>query len=128
MAKQTVIGTTIPANESLSGEIDLGTHQLVAIVIPSAFNGTTIAFQAKAHRTEDRTSASEQATEEWKNVLDDTGTELTVTVAANSIVGLKADKASVLSSLRFIRIRSGTNAAPVGQNPTRELLVIAKEA
>ena len=110
-----VISTNIPDNEAYSGMVDLGNNSLVAIELPETFNTTTITFQSKAKLTED--DGTHPAWEDCDNVYDDTGTELSATVAAGRIVGFKADKASVLAPLRYLRIRSGTSASPVNINP-----------
>ena len=128
MAKQAVIGVQIPANQSLSGEIDLGTHRLIAIEIPTTFSGSTLTFQSKSNRSEDDNPNAEVAQEFWKNVVDDTGTEVSVTVAANQIVVIGTVTKAALGALRYLRIRSGTSAAPFNQNPTREIKLIVKEA
>lgn len=117
------IGVSIPPNESLTGEIDLGTLKLLAIEFPVTWAGTVVTFQAKANRSEDQ--EDNPALQVWKNVYDDSGAEVTVTVGANRIVGIDA-AAGKLAALRYLRIRSGTSAAPVGQNPTKQLNLICK--
>lgn len=122
MASVGAIGVQIPANQALSGVIDLGANDAVAIEMPEAFNGTTITFQGKANYSE----SSAPGAEDWDDVYDSAGTELTLTVAGNRIVGLKADAAATLSAIRFIRLRAGTAASPVNQNPTREFRILTK--
>lgn len=122
MASVGAIGVQIPANQALSGVIDLGANDAVAIEMPEAFSGTTITFQGKANYSE----SSAPGAEDWDDVYDSAGTELTLTVAANRIVGLKADAAATLSAIRFIRLRAGTAAAPANQNPAREFRILTK--
>lgn len=124
MASVSVIGVQIPANEALTGMIDLGTHNLMAIEMPENYDGTTLTFQSKAERS----VTSAESTEDWDDVYNDAGTEVSITVAANRIVGLRADVANALSALRFIRIRSGTSASPQNQNPAVNLRLIVKQA
>lgn len=119
MAEIGVIGVQIPANQALSGEIDLGAFNLVAIEMPEGWAGSTITFQSKANRQE---QGSGVPVEDWDDVYDSAGNELQVTVAANRVVVDIPE----LASLRFIRIRSGTSAAPFNQNPTREIKLICK--
>lgn len=118
MAKVGVISAEIPANQSLTGEIDLGSNKLMAIEFPTTWAGTSITFQSKVER-------NENGLETWRNVYDDAGSEVTATVGSNRIVGLDA-LALELSSLRYIRIRSGTSSSPVNQNPTKLLRLIVK--
>ena len=120
MPSTRVISTTIPANEALSGGIDIGDAAFVGIEMPEGWAGTQITFQAKAKNKEDVNN--DPALEDYDNVYDSAGNELVVTVAANRIV----TDIPELSPLRFIRIRSGTSGTPVNQNPAREIRIIAK--
>lgn len=122
MSQISVIGVQIPANQALSGMVDLGANNLFAIEMPEAWSGTTLTFQSKAERS----ATAAESTEDWDDVYDDAGTEVSVTVAAGRIVTIDA-AALKLAPLRFLRIRSGTSASPVNQNPTRELRLIVKK-
>lgn len=124
MASAGVVSATIPPNQALSDGIDLGANTCFAFEMPEAWAGTALTFQSKANLQE---SGSGGTTEDWDNVYDDNGTELSVTVAADRVVGLRRDQASVLSGIRFLRIRSGTSAAPVNQNPQRIIKVLVKQ-
>jgi hypothetical protein len=124
MAQTGVIGVQIPANQALSGEIDLGSNNLVAIEMPEAWAGTAITFQSKA--APQRNTTSGQTPEDWDDVYDDAGTEVSVTVAANRVVVIGTVTKAAIGALRFIRLRSGTAASPVNQNPTREIKLIVK--
>lgn len=119
-----VISTNIPANEALSGMVDLGNSTVVGFELPETFPTTTLTFQAKAKVSEEGTG--DVSLEDWDNVYDDTGTELSVTVAQGRCVGLKSDKASVLAPFRFIRLRSGTSATPVNINPGGVIRLLVK--
>lgn len=120
-----VIGVQIPPNESLSGGIDLAAHNLFAIEMPEAWAGTTITFQAKASpRDSDHPGVGDPNPEDWDNVYDSAGNELTVVVAAGRVV----TDIPELAPLRYIRLRSGTSAAPVNQNPARQIRLICKES
>lgn len=117
-----VIGVQIPANESLSGAVDLGNRTLVAIEMPEVWAGTQITFQSKAKFRFDPNPDFDEILEDWDNVYDSAGNELVAVVAANRIV----TDIPELAPLRYIRIRSGTSATPVNQNPTKEILLIVK--
>lgn len=124
MAQVSVIGVQIPENTSLSGGIDLGTNNLVAIEMPETWTGTSLTFQAKAEKFDDETTTPE----DWDNVYDSAGSELTLTVAAGRIVVPTAAHAAALAPLRFIRLRAGTASAPNDQNPSKEIRLILKQA
>lgn len=120
MAKVSVISTQIPANQTGSSGVDLGSSALVAIEMPEAFNGTTITFQSKAKRTQDEVGGLAQ--EDWDDVYDSAGSAITFTVAANRVVVPTAAHAAALAPLRYLRLVAGT-----GQNPAREFRLIVKE-
>lgn len=60
-----------------------------------------------------------------RDVYDDAGTELAVTVAADQLVELAADLKEDLSGLQSIQLRSGTSGTPVDQinNPSLDLIL-----
>ncbi len=120
MAKVTVMSVQIFPNQAASSGIDLGSHALVAIEMPEAFNGGTLTFQAKAKRTQDEEGGLAQ--EDWDDVYDSAGNQISWTVAANRVVVPTAAHAAALAPLRFVRVVASTN-----QNPGRELRFILKE-
>lgn len=117
-----VISTQIPANTAISGGIDIGDAEYIAIMIPDNATMTTATFQAKANRIDDEQSSPE----DWNNVYDDTGTEVSVTVAANRVVVLGTETKAALCACRYIRVRSGTSASPVNINPGLDIRFILK--
>lgn len=117
-----VISTQIPANQSISGGIDIGDAEYIAIEIPDNATATSLTFQAKTNRFDDENTSPE----DWDNVFDDTGTEVSVTVASNRIVVLGTVTKAALCACRYIRLRSGTSAAPVNVNPGLNLRLILK--
>ncbi len=123
MAQVGTLGVQIPANQALSGEIDLGSNNLIAIEVPGSWaGGAVITFQAKGTEVNDEVSDPE----DWNDVYDDTGTEVSVTVAANRVVVIGTVTKAAIGAIRYIRIRSGTAAAPVNQNPARNLRLLVK--
>lgn len=114
-----VISVQIPANEASSGAADVSNHQVVAIEMPEAFNGTTITFQSKAKRSQDEEGGAAQ--EDWDNVYDSAGSQITWTVAANRVVVPTAAHEAAMRPLRFIRIVTGTT-----QGAARELRLLVK--
>lgn len=122
MASMGTIGVQIPPNQAVSGVVDLGANDLIAFEMPESWAGTALTFQSKANNVDD-----EQATpEDWDDVYDDTGTEVSVTVAAGRIVVVGTATKAAIGALRYLRIRSGTAAAPVNQNPAKEIRIITK--
>lgn len=118
------LGTTIDNNGYFSGMIDLADSTLVAIEMPATWTGTQITFQAKTSRG---AGNDIEDIETWKDVYNDAGTEVTITVAANRIVGIAtAVLKDALGPLRYIRLRAGTAAAPQGQSPSKQLKLITK--
>lgn len=126
MSKISIIGAEIPNNQALTGEIDLGSFLFFAIELPTTWAGTTITFQSKSSRQPNPGEVEPDDQETWRNVYDDTGTEVSLTVAANRIVSAST-AALKLAPLRYIRIRSGTSAAPVNQSPSKPIKLIVKE-
>jgi hypothetical protein len=124
MPSPSVISTNIPANEAYSGMVDLAGATVLGFELPETLTTTTLTFQAKARVAED--IQTDPGWEDWDDIYDDTGTELSVTVAGGRYVGLKSDKASVLSAVRYLRIRSGTSASPIDINPGALIRLIVK--
>lgn len=126
MAQIAVLSCEIPANEALSGAVDIGAMNLVAIEMPEAFSGSTLTFQSKAEVSEHNINNASLIEQDWDNVYDDAGNEVTVTVAANRVVVIGTATKAAIGALRFLRIRSGTSGAPFAQNPTRIIRLICK--
>jgi hypothetical protein len=120
-----VISTQIPANETLSGGIDIGDAEHIAIEFPDTTTINNITFQAKPTKFADSDINGLQ-TQDWDNVYDDTGTEISVAVASNRIVVLGTVTKAALCACRYIRVRSGTSASPVTINPGINIRFIVK--
>lgn len=105
---------TITNGQSLSGEVDLGGACLLAIELPAAFTGTVLTFQA---------SRAPGGT--FKNVYDDSGSEVSVAVGAGRMVSIDT-AALMLAPYRYIKVRSGTSASPTVEGADRILYVIEK--
>lgn len=101
----------ILAGASLSNEVDLNGHQVVAIYMPGTWTTANLTF-----------SASNVTGGTFNNVYDSAGNELTVTAAASrTLVDIPE-----LEPIRFLRIRSGTSGTPVNQLADRTLILILK--
>lgn len=126
MIRPVIKSTTIPANQALSGAVDITDVEMIAFEMPEVLNATTISFQSKAKRGQDVPNQDDLLPEDWDNVYDSAGSELTATVAANRVIVPTAALQSALRPLHFIRIRIGTSAAPVNINPGAEIRLICK--
>lgn len=111
-----VVSTQIPANQSLSGLVDLGDAEYIAMEFPDTTTVNTVTFQASPKKFADSDINGLQ-NQDWDNVYDDAGTEISVTVASNRVVCLGTSTKAALCACRYIRVRSGTNASPVNINP-----------
>ena len=93
---------TIAAGASLSDAVYLGGYRMAGLLLPADINSaTSITFQV---------CATETGT--FQNLYDDSGNEVTLTVAASRAVGIDA-KAGMLAMWRYVKIRLGTAGVPV---------------
>lgn len=104
---------TFALNASQSSVVELAPYKLVAIEVPPGFTGTTLTLLA-----------SYRAAGPFYPVYTDAGDEVTITVAASTVVGVDA-AAGALAALRFIKFRSGTAASPVTQDAAVTLILHA---
>lgn len=112
----------ITSGQSLSNVLDVSSHRIVAIDMPSGWDSANLTFQASAEVSD--TSAVPAAT--YDNVYDGTGTELAVTAAASRYVVLTTAQKDALRGVRSLKIRSGTAATPVTQTADRELILVVE--
>ncbi len=110
------VPVTIAAGSSLSSSARVDEGTVVAIVMPSAWDAANITFQASQDGTN------------WLNVHNEAGDEVTATAAAGRYIVLMADAADqvVLSSMRYLRLRSGTSALPVNQTAERVITLVIR--
>ena len=107
-------GVIIANGQSLSAEVDLAGATILAISMPAAFTGTVLTFQAA------RATGGT-----FRNIYDDSGTEVSLTVAADRMVAI--DFAALkLAPFRYLKIRSGTAATPTAEGAERTLYLITK--
>lgn len=121
--KLTYVECVIASGQSLSGEIDLRDRDVVGIQMPPAWDAAGLAFQC-AGVAYDNARPSINGPEIFNNVVDETGTAIALTVAAATFVALSQAKIYGLRSLSRVKVRSGTNAAPVNQTANRLLTFI----
>lgn len=112
-----VVGPFVIANgdaTGLSTAVEIGATSLEGLFIPAAFTGTVLTFQA---------ALTLGGT--YQNLYDDSGTEVSVAVAAGRAVSI--DFAALkLAQWRFLKIRSGTAAAPTTEGGERSIHVVTK--
>lgn len=107
------VDATIASGASLSDAIDIGTGELVGIVMPAAWTAADITFAATIDGTN------------FLAVNDAAGSEV-------SVVSPAADKFIILSyagvkGLNKVKIRSGTVGSPVVQGGSRTITLLIKE-
>lgn len=88
---------TIANNGTVSTVLDLGAGTFLALLMPAAFTGTAITFQACL--TRDGTFVA---------VKDDAGADVSIVVAAARWVGLSSANMAKLAALRYLKLVSGS--------------------
>ncbi len=109
---------TIASGASLSDSVNLGGRAPVALVMPDAWTTAVVTFQA---------SLDGAIWREVQIVAEDGATAaeaLAVPVAASLFVPLDANP---FAGARFLRVRSGTSAAPVNQAAARIIQMVRRE-
>lgn len=108
------VSAVIANGASQSGVINIRSFLVGALQMPAAWTAAVITFLA---------SDSENGT--FDPVYDDSGTEVSVTVAASRVVGLDAVAGS-LAACQYLKLRSGTVGAAVNQGAERTIKVFLK--
>lgn len=101
---------TIANGQSLSGEIDISDQCVVGIIMPAAWTAASITLAG---------AAAKAGT--FVPVYDAAGTELTITADASRFIALAPD---ATRGVRYLKVRSGTNAAAVAQGAERILTLV----
>lgn len=107
--------TKIANGASLSAFIDLQDHELVAIVWPAAWTAAVLTLQ----------SSLDGAT--YFDVVDAAGTEVSFPTQTSKHMLVDPTKPAYGLG-RFIKLRSGTSAAPVNQAAERTIGVLLARA
>ena len=112
------MNVTISSGASLSGAFDTGattsTAKIVGFIMPAAWTAADLTFQG----SDDNTT--------FNDVYDDNDAEVTVQAAQARAIGLRNDAQQLLSSFRYLKIRSGTTGTPVTQTPARTIVALLK--
>lgn len=120
MAEIDLITATITAGQSLSPEVDIGTKSLVGIVIPANWTTATggISFQA---------SVDSGVT--WGEVTTVAAAPFAISsVTGGTLVYYIAVDPTTLRGITALKVRSGTQAAPVNQANTVNLTLVTRLA
>jgi len=108
----------IAAGESLSSIIDTRNLKLKQIIALSGWNtSTNLAFQGSMDG------------ESWTTVGGVGGTEFTIAIGWNAVSGLPSlalgnASSGIMEGFRYLKLRSGTNAAPVNQTADRSVMFV----
>lgn len=108
---RTVSSATIANGENLSGAVDLGDKTMTGIVMPAAWTAAVLTFAVSADGVT------------YNPLYDEDGSEVTETVAASRAIRL--DPAQ-WAGWRYVKIRSGTAAAPVAQGAERIVQIVSR--
>lgn len=102
---------TIANGENLSGAVDLGDKTMTGIIMPAAWTAAVLTFAVSADGVT------------YNPLYDEYGTEVAETVAAGRAIRL--DPAQ-WAGWRYLKIRSGTAAAPVAQGAERIVQIVSR--
>jgi hypothetical protein len=115
------VTATIAATTSLSSLVDLQGGTVVAIGFPAAWDAAQLSFQVSTDAIN------------FNNLFDDGNVEVLIgaaaavfagkTVAFRASVSATVGYAGIFDGHRYIKVRSGTSAAPVNQTATRVLQI-----
>lgn len=110
--------TTILNGASLSGEVDLEGFDLMDIKFPAGWTAAGLAFKA-----------AEKTGGTFDPVCDEAGAEVPVAGAgASKQIGLSGAARERVMANQFIKLVSGTNAAPVNQLADRIITLVLKRS
>lgn len=111
-----VIAIQIGAAASLSGEVDIGVQSLVGIVVPTNWTTAGISLQA-----------SYDGGTTWSELVDQTATAIgSSSLTGGTLSYFVAVDPTKLRGIRSLKIRSGTQAAPVSQVASVTLQLITR--
>lgn len=133
MARQ-VQDTVIASGTAVSGVVDCGSeYTLVGIEIPTTWTAADITLLGATHTGKTPGTAFGESPQDkleaqltFRSVVDSTGTEFKVTVGATGDK-LIAIPDYLLEGVQFLKVRSGTAAAPVNQAADRQIRLVVAE-
>ena len=105
------VEVTIAESGSLSAAVDIKGATIVGVIMPAAWTAANLTLQASI---DDET---------YNNVYDKFGTEVNIPVAASRHVIVSPAE---LTSLRYVKLRSGTSGTPVTQAAARVITLVVR--
>jgi len=117
-SRRFVIPAQFNDGESLSDKVDMTNFVLTGVIVPASWTAASISFQAAAPNARDKDHA------DYFVLVDSLNAEVTLTVAANRFVALTAVHAEMLKAVNYLRLQSGTSAAPVNQTGAKTLYLV----
>lgn len=109
------VPVTIANGVALSSIAAIEGADIVGVEMPAAWDAAPLTFQASGDNTT------------FKDVFDDSGTELSIAAAASRYVSL-VTAIKQLRGVRFLKVRSGPTGAPVNQTAARQLWLITTKS
>lgn len=106
-----VVTVTIPSGGALSNAVDLDGVKLLGIQMPAAWDAANLTFQVSADGNS------------FADFYNQSGSEVVINANANRYIALDP---ALFAGIRYLRIRSGTSAAPVNQTASRTLRLVAR--
>lgn len=110
---------------ALSGEVDLRSHRIVGVHMPTGWDAAGLAFKG-AVSGPGTGGAGGVVDEAFDPVVDSAGAEVVSAAAASKFITFTSVLRDELTGLARVKIVSGTNAVPVNQTADR-LLVLCLE-
>lgn len=108
MAEVDVLTASITATQSLSGEVDIGSKSLVGLLIPTNWTTAGLSFQV-----------SPDGGVTWAELTTVAGTPYAIgSLTGGTLAYYVAIDPTTLRGALALKIRSGTQAAPVTQTNT----------
>jgi len=98
--------------DGLSDPVQMHGYKLIAVLMSTGWDAGNLTFQG---------GLSSGAT--FSNIYSSTGGEVALTADASRLVALSESEQSAVSSLPWLRLRSGTSAVPVAQSTSRALVL-----
>ena len=111
----TPVTATIALNGTLSGAVDIGNMKDIGIIMPAVWTAAHITFQV-----------SNALAGTYSELVDATGTEVNIAVAAGAAYTLADADSRLLAPWRFIKIQSGATGATVAQLAARNIVIVGK--
>lgn len=107
-----ILAVQIKSGQSLSDQIDLGGLRMFRLNMPAAWTAAVLTF-----------SVSDDGGATWQNLCDISGNEITAQAAAAKSICLDP---ALMASVKLLKLRSGTAAAPVNQAADRTIGLVAR--